>query len=231
MLSPGVCSGPAPWYQVVRLTGLISGLRMPRPRFHKLPAQARAALLDAAAEAFARHGFQGASLNGVLARAGLSKGAFYYCFDDKADLAITVLEAQFRPILDATGLLTAADHNWGFWTVVQDLAQRTAQFCQDQPRAAALVGPLAAVLLKEPSVAQAAAPLFHQAAEATHTLLQQGQRTGAVRQDVPVPVLVALMQAIRSTLEQTMMQQGDPTATGDWVALQVATLRRVLEPR
>ena len=65
---------------------------MPRPRFKKLAADKRAAIIEAAGVEFAAHGFQGASLNAIIAAAGISKGAFYYYFDDKADLFATVIE-------------------------------------------------------------------------------------------------------------------------------------------
>jgi AcrR family transcriptional regulator len=44
---------------------------------------ARAALLGAAAEVFARRGFRGASVEEIAERAGYSKGAVYWHFDSK----------------------------------------------------------------------------------------------------------------------------------------------------
>ena len=57
---------------------------MPRPRFQKLAEEKRHHLLETAAKAFAAHGYEGASLNQILEQAGISKGATYYYFDDKA---------------------------------------------------------------------------------------------------------------------------------------------------
>src|SRR5689334_2000875 len=64
---------------------------MPRPRFDRLSSERRAALLEAAAQEFAQHGYADASLNHILERAGVSKGAVYYYFDDKEDLFLTVV--------------------------------------------------------------------------------------------------------------------------------------------
>ena len=64
---------------------------MPRPRFNKLTAEKRESILEAAAKEFATHGFEGASLNQILSNAGISKGAAYYYFDDKAPYQIFVL--------------------------------------------------------------------------------------------------------------------------------------------
>lgn len=52
----------------------------------------RAALLDAATEQFAAHGFTATTIDEVAASARVSKGAVYYHFDDKARL----FEAVFR---------------------------------------------------------------------------------------------------------------------------------------
>src|SRR5579864_5165731 len=64
---------------------------MPHPRFERLQADRRTALLEAAAQEFGRHGYADASINRILERAGLSKGVAYYYFDDKEDLFLTVV--------------------------------------------------------------------------------------------------------------------------------------------
>ncbi|WP_371478564.1 ScbR family autoregulator-binding transcription factor [Kitasatospora sp. NBC_00315] len=54
----------------------------------------RRLILEAAGAIFAERGYEGASLADVYARAGLTKGAFYFHFDSKQHLAQAVLEAQ-----------------------------------------------------------------------------------------------------------------------------------------
>jgi AcrR family transcriptional regulator len=44
-------------------------------------------ILDAALEVFGEHGYRGASVDDVAAAAGVTKGAIYYYFTDKDDLA------------------------------------------------------------------------------------------------------------------------------------------------
>ena len=89
---------------------------MPRPRFTRAAPALQESLLDAAAREFAEHGYDGASLNAILLAAGLSKGAFYYYFDDKTDLAAAVLERELRGF-DMPGPLgrTAAE----FWSELE----------------------------------------------------------------------------------------------------------------
>ena len=55
-------------------------------------AQTRARLIDAAANVFARRGFQAASVEEIAEEAGYSHGAVYSNFDGKADLFLAVFE-------------------------------------------------------------------------------------------------------------------------------------------
>lgn len=73
----------------------------PAPRRARLTraeakAQTRRALIDAAAEVFARHGFHGASIDQVAEAAGYTKGAVYAHFTSKEDLYLALLETHLR---------------------------------------------------------------------------------------------------------------------------------------
>ena len=72
---------------------------MPRPRFNKLTEDKRTRILEAAAKEFATFGYEKASLNKILEKAGISKGAAYYYFDDKADLYTTTLLHYLQELL------------------------------------------------------------------------------------------------------------------------------------
>lgn len=57
------------------------------------------ALLSAAAEAFQKDGFAASTLNGIAARAGVTRGAFYWHFQSKEDLLKALWEVHANPIL------------------------------------------------------------------------------------------------------------------------------------
>jgi AcrR family transcriptional regulator len=59
-------------------------------------AQTRARLLDAAAEVFAKRGFETATLDEVASAAGYTKGAVYSNFASKTDLLIALLERRIE---------------------------------------------------------------------------------------------------------------------------------------
>jgi AcrR family transcriptional regulator len=57
-------------------------------------------LLRAAADVFARRGYDGARVTDIAERAGLSNGALYAYFGSKADLLVGALRAHGRRLLD-----------------------------------------------------------------------------------------------------------------------------------
>ncbi|MEY2405218.1 MAG: hypothetical protein QOG39_134 [Acidimicrobiaceae bacterium] len=68
--------------------------------------ESRRELIDAAVEVFAERGYQAASVEDVIRRAGLSKGTFYFNFTGKEDLFASVvherLDAPARALMGVT---------------------------------------------------------------------------------------------------------------------------------
>jgi AcrR family transcriptional regulator len=56
--------------------------------------QTRRAIVRAAADAFVKHGFSGASLSGIAQDAGVTKGALYFHFPSKTALASAMILTQ-----------------------------------------------------------------------------------------------------------------------------------------
>jgi AcrR family transcriptional regulator len=59
-------------------------------------AETRTRLLEAAAEAFAARGFEGASIDHITELAGYTRGAFYSNFSDKAELLLELGSARME---------------------------------------------------------------------------------------------------------------------------------------
>ncbi|MFE2850144.1 TetR family transcriptional regulator [Streptomyces lavendulae] len=56
----------------------------------------RERILSAAGEVFMRNGFEGAKITEITQLANVAKGAFYYHFQDKKDLAAAILESTLQ---------------------------------------------------------------------------------------------------------------------------------------
>jgi AcrR family transcriptional regulator len=88
----------------------------PRPRVDRRSRSARAEkrdaradLLEAALEVFAKRGYRDSSVDEIAERAGYSKGAVYWHFESKDDLFFALLEEHVdRPWLEGIELLESA---------------------------------------------------------------------------------------------------------------------------
>ena len=81
------------------------------PRVIKHPELRRSEILDQALALFCSRGYDEASLNDLIAEAGISKGAFYHYFPSKEALVVALSDrfarqafAELQPILDRPGL-------------------------------------------------------------------------------------------------------------------------------
>lgn len=69
----------------------------------------RRQIVRGAAEQFDRAGYEGASLNEIVDQSGLTKGALYFHFKSKDDLAAVVIEEQHRISMNAVAAITGTD--------------------------------------------------------------------------------------------------------------------------
>ena len=70
---------------------------MPKQTFLNLPEEKRQVIVNAAVDEFTEFGFEGSSINRIVANSGISKGSFYQYFEDKQDVfkhLLAVLECE-----------------------------------------------------------------------------------------------------------------------------------------
>jgi TetR/AcrR family transcriptional regulator, transcriptional repressor of aconitase len=93
----------------------------PMKRFQNVAPEKRAAILDAGAAEISEHGLGGASINRVIAAAGMSKSSFYHYFEGKDDLYGAVTQRALDELLAAMvppALPTTIEEYWSMWEVV-----------------------------------------------------------------------------------------------------------------
>jgi AcrR family transcriptional regulator len=86
--------------------GREDAVRLPRPRD---PERTRRTILDAATAEFVAHGFSGASVNEIAARAKVNKRMLYHYYGKKDDLYLAVLERTYQGIRSAETQLRLSD--------------------------------------------------------------------------------------------------------------------------
>ena len=156
--------------------------------------------MEAAAKEFSAYGFEQASLNRILTEAGVSKGAAYYYFDDKADVFATTVHYYSQDILGeiaefAVDQLTAET----FWPALSEIYQRQLLYTFERPWA---MGVFKAVGKVSPETLAANEPLAMMLAQIQGWLssfLQHGQAIGMVRRDLPDDLLLSLFWSIDDT--------------------------------
>jgi AcrR family transcriptional regulator len=203
---------------------------MPRPRFNKLSEQKRERILEAAAKEFTAHGYDGASLNRILDGAGISKGAAYYYFDDKADLYATTVLHYSQELMAELRFDPARIRVTNFWDEIAELYRQQFTAYVERPwvfGVAKAGGSLPAEMLAEGPLAQ----LFEQAQFLLVQLLRHGRELGVIRTDLPEELLLSLVVAVDDAHDQWLYAHWAELSTAELEEAAVRssdTLRRLL---
>jgi AcrR family transcriptional regulator len=205
---------------------------MVRSRFENLAPEKRRRLLEVAANEFASRGFEGASLNRILETAGLSKGALYYYFDDKADLFATVVEEAWKSLIPAAGLEVQDLDAASFWPRLADEYLRLLERASVEPWLAAC----GKSIYNLPAAERARGVVGEQFQRARRWLLgvvRRGQEVGAIRSDLPEDLLAALAMGVSEAADRWMVEHWealDPKGSGALALGIFDAIRRLLAP-
>ncbi|HEY8318639.1 MAG TPA: TetR/AcrR family transcriptional regulator [Amnibacterium sp.] len=206
---------------------------MVRSGFAKVPVAQRRAIVSAATEEFAAHGFHNASLNRILEATGTSKGSMYHYFDGKSDLFAYVVRVELEQLmrgvepLDLTTTVTAD----AFWSALATYYLDLMSALRAAPQLAAMIRAwIAASGTSEMQHVQK--ELETMIGPWMQQVLATGQGIGAVRDDLPPGLLIAVAGAMGQAIDTWLMTQA-PEA-GDLPRLTSASIgmiRRALEAR
>jgi AcrR family transcriptional regulator len=205
---------------------------MARPRFANLDLDTRYRILETAAIEFAARGYDGVSLNQLIDRLEMSKGSFYYYFDDKADLFSTVADLAWAIILPAGDLDLEAFDAKNFWPSLEVLMQEA----RERVRANPWLAGFARLIYHPPDVAavrEALAGKFEEARRWQEALIRRGQELGTVRNDLPVGLLLALLVGADEAADHWFVDNWEEFGEKETERLfeeVFAIFRRMLEP-
>lgn len=203
---------------------------MPRRRFLNLPETERTDLLAIARAHFLRRGFDRASLNEILAEAGVSKGSYYYYFDDKEDLFATVVEHDVEELIAMVPLPSFAGVTSArFWPTVERYVAHAVEFWQEARPLLELFVHVGERMRQLPRFAK----LLEIARSMWRPVIETGRRLGCVRTDLPTEALLQLAEAADTVIDRQLYRI-DPKKMSKAMferhtALAFDTFRRLME--
>ena len=205
---------------------------MARPRFANLDLDTRFRILETAAGEFAARGFEGVSLNQLIDRLGMSKGSFYYYFDDKADLFSTVADLAWAIVIPTESLDLEALDAGNFWLSLEALMSEARSRIRANPWLAGFTR-LMYDPPEIPGVREALAEKFEEARQWQAELIRRGQQLGTVRDDLPVELLQALLVGADEAGDRWFVENWEHLGESEVESLfqeVFAIFRRMLEP-
>ena len=179
------------------LVGMLAARKNPKRKATRLrdPERTRERLLRAASREIYRSGFQSASLDRILASAGVTKGALYHHFENKEALGYAVVEEVISPDVRGKWVLplqSVKDPIDALIGMVQGLSVRPKDVCGgcQLNNLAQEMSPLDARFRKRLEI------IFDAWREATASVLRDGQIHGSVRRGVEPTDAAALLIAM-----------------------------------
>ena len=168
---------------------------MPRVSEEQLTAR-RGEILEGARRAFARHGYEGATVRVLEAETGLSRGAIFHHFRDKEALFLALAEQDASRTADVV-------ERAGLVQVMRDLRDKDAGWLGVQLE-------VRRRLRTDPGFARSWAVRQEAISRATTARLERQRTAGVVRDDVPVPLLADFLRLVFDGLVSSMAA-GMPT--------------------
>jgi len=172
---------------------------MPKETFFNLPAEKRAAICDVAIAEFAAYSYEQASINRIVARAGIAKGSFYQYFENKQDLYLYLLQLAGEMKLEYLAPVMRNPEQLDFFILLRDLYAAGIQFAVEHPRFAEI----SKRLLESkgsPIYEEALAVNLPAAHEFFATLLQDAIARGEVRAGIDVRLFAYLIVSMNNVV-------------------------------
>jgi AcrR family transcriptional regulator len=206
---------------------------MARDRLQRMDPERREKLFQSAAEEFAAQGYEGASLNRIIERAGIGKSSLYYYFDDKRDLFGQLIQAVLDLYLREVGgfdyrTLTAET----FWPGIEALFLKGVAFSEKHAWSVRVGQLFYRLQLHEKGKGTGSGPMAMAEGWVT-SLLRHGMALGVVRTDLPEGLLIQSVMALVEVCDryflETFSQHGQVERRA-LVAQQMDLLERACAP-
>lgn len=105
---------------------------MPLNRFLNLPQEEQDRVYEVAKKQFALHGYDAMSLNLLLKELKISKGQFYYWFEDKADLFLSILDQGITSLVAILERHGSPSNPQDYWSHLRSARLLVEAYWNDQ---------------------------------------------------------------------------------------------------
>jgi AcrR family transcriptional regulator len=147
----------------------------------------RERLIEAATEVFAERGYDGAAVSRIARRAGVTTGAIYAYFSNKAELLLEVirtrLKLQIEPYKNTYDGVEAPDSNELFLNMTRD------RFVSDRPLTRALLLETFAAARRDPDVRAVVQDWLVEVSRPLADLVRRAQKAGMIDESIHAPTL------------------------------------------
>ena len=205
---------------------------MPLPRFHKLSEEKQSELLDAAAQELAEKGLDGASIAAVVERAGASRSAVYYYFEDKDDLFRTVLQQRMRDAMALVGEPSENELREDLWGTVRRHKKTIIRHFLQRPTDIAIWRMAFAQANALNTHPVCISDMYENLQQHWRYMVRCGQEGGTVRTDMPLDLCVDLIFAIDGVMHRRIAEidVSDLDAIDTHIDRSIDMFRRLLDP-
>lgn len=179
---------------------------MASKRFDNLAPEKRTAILDAARLEFTGRGYEGSSLNAIIKAAGMSKGSFYYYFEDKLDLYITVVAYETERLFAEIGGFFSGEFSDDFWAdVARQMHTAYDVFLGNHDYLRLIQGFFS--LRPDFEHDERYVKLTTTMLDRTREIIAHGQELGEVRTDLPADLMAILVFKVGETMDYWIFEQ------------------------
>ena len=184
---------------------------MPLARYESIDESLKTRILDVSKEEFGAHGYEGASYNKIIQKIGISKGSMYYYFENKEDLFITCFldEARLAGMLsfEMNKLSEVVDHDV-YWDSIKMISSQQWNDVLHHPLFMSLMRQLVSLGSDHPIFRKLNAECEGLSEYGEFmSLLEHGVKIGAIRDDVPLNVLIRMNTEYEVWLLQEMQEE------------------------
>jgi len=172
---------------------------MPKETFFNLPQEKRAIICREAIAEFAAHPFNQASINRIVARAGIAKGSFYQYFADKKDLFRYLMQLAAEKKMEYIAPVMQNADEQDFFSLLRELYLAGIRFASENPEFAE-IGKRFMESKGSPLYEEIIASNLPAAYEFFETLLEKAIQRCEVRADIDVHLLAYLIVSLNTQI-------------------------------